>query len=324
MQNNTQIGELEIGKKVEGCYYVLKEFERKMSRQEKPYYNIKLGDKTGEIRGKMWNLPEGADDHYVRVGDIVVISGVIQEFAGAPQIIVSDMVKATTAAPEDFLPVTSRDRAAMADALEIEIHKTADPHLKELLLLFWGNPSFRDRYINFPAAEYVHHAYIGGLLEHVYEMNELTKPFYSLYPNLNRDLLFAGLFFHDVGKLEELDIVGATLVRTTPGRLVAHIGQGLILVDRLVSQIKDFPELLKDKLYHLILSHQGELEYGSPVKPQMLEAMVLSYVDNNSAFMNQAIKHIERNIDSGDEFTDYHKWLGRSLWQGDFVKDTSQ
>ena len=114
------------------------------------------------------------------------------------------------------------------------------------------------------------------------------------------------------------------MVRTTPGRLVAHIGQGLILVDRLVSQIKDFPELLKDKLYHLILSHQGELEYGSPVKPQMLEAMVLSYVDNNSAFMNQAIKHIERNIDSGDEFTDYHKWLGRSLWQGDFVKDTSQ
>lgn len=323
MHNNTTVAELELGKKIEGCYYVLKEFERKISRQEKPYYNIKLGDKSGEIRGKMWSLPEGAAESYFKVGDIVVVSGAVQEYAGAPQLIVSEMAKAVNAAPEDFLPVTGRDRVAMSDAIEIEIHKTANPHLKELLLSFWNNPSYRDRFLHIPAAEYVHHAYIGGLLEHVYEMNELTQPFYALYPNLNRDLLFTGLFFHDIGKLEELDIVGATIVRTTPGRLVAHIGQGLILVDRLVSQIKDFPELLKDKLYHLILSHQGELEFGSPIRPQMLEAMVLSFVDNNSAFMNQAVKHIERNIDSGDDFTDYHKWLGRSLWQGDFVKDSA-
>jgi 3'-5' exoribonuclease len=81
----------------------------------------------------------------------------------------------------------------------------------------------------------------------------------------------------------------------------------------------EFPELLKDKLFHLILSHQGELEFGSPIRPQMLEALVLSFVDNNSAFMNQAVKHIEKNLPSGEDFTDYHKWLGRSLWQKDFL-----
>ena len=212
----------------------------------------------------------------------------------------------------------------MVDAIEKEIEKTTDPYFKKLLLLFWKDNNFKDRFINFPAAEYVHHAYIGVLLEHVYEMNEMTRPFYALYPNLNRDLLFTGLFFHDVGKLEELDIVGATMVRTTAGKLIAHISQGILLVDRLVVQIPDFPELLKDKLYHLILSHQGELEFGSPIRPQMIEALVLSFVDNNSAFMNQAVKHIEKNLDSGDDFTDYHKWLGRSLWQGDFLNDITQ
>lgn len=323
MQNNIAINDLEIGRKIEGCFYVLKELERKISRQDKPYYNIKLGDKTGEIRGKMWELPAEAKDGDLIVGDIVVVDGSIQEYAGAPQIIVTNMSKATTAAPEDFLPVTSRDRSSMVDAIEAEINKTQNPHIQKLLLMFWTNNDLKDRFVNFPAAEYVHHAYVGGLLEHVYEMNVMSQAFYSLYPTLDRDLLFAGIFFHDVGKIEELDIVGATIVRTTPGKLVAHIGQGIIILDRLINQIPDFPDLLRDKLYHLILSHQGELEFGSPIKPQMIEALVLSFVDNNSAFMNQAIKHIEKNIDSGDDFTDYHKWLGRSLWQGDFVKDTN-
>jgi 3'-5' exoribonuclease len=319
MQNNIQIVDLEIGKNIEGCFYVLKEFERKISRQDKPYYNIKLGDKSGEIRGKLWSLPEGLTEQSLAIGDIVVVSGLIQEYNAAPQIMVNAIEKATSAAPEDFLPITSRNRADMAHVLEVEIEKTQNPHLKKLLQTFWQNQELKDKFINFPAAEYVHHGYVGGLIEHVYEMNELTRPFLSLYPNLDRDLLFTGLFFHDIGKLEELDIVGATFVRTTEGKLVAHIGQGLLMVDRMVNQTPDFPELLRDKLYHLILSHQGELEFGSPIKPQMLEALVLSFIDNNSAFMNQAVKHIERNIHTGEPFTDYHKWLGRSLWQGDYL-----
>jgi 3'-5' exoribonuclease len=316
---NIQINELEIGKKIESCFYVLKEFEMKISRQDKPYYNVKLGDKTGEIRGKMFNLPANIKESDLRVGDIVVVDGMVQEYAGAPQLMVNDIAKASTAAPEDFLPVTSRDRATMIEAIEHEIDITTNPHLKSLLQNFWNKKEYKDKMVHFPAAEYVHHAYVGGLLEHVYEMNEMVKPFYKLYPNLDRDLLFTGLFFHDVGKLEELDIVGATIVRTAPGKLIAHIGQGLLLVDRLINEMHEFPELLKDKLFHLILSHQGELEFGSPIRPQMLEALVLSFVDNNSAFMNQAVKHIEKNLPSGEDFTDYHKWLGRSLWQKDFL-----
>ena len=243
---NIQINELEIGKKIESCFYVLKEFEMKISRQDKPYYNVKLGDKTGEIRGKMFNLPANIKESDLRVGDIVVVDGMVQEYAGAPQLMVNDIAKASTAAPEDFLPVTSRDRATMIEAIEHEIDITTNPHLKSLLQNFWNNKEYKDKMVHFPAAEYVHHAYVGGLLEHVYEMNEMVKPFYKLYPNLDRDLLFTGLFFHDVGKLEELDIVGATIVRTAPGKLIAHIGQGLLLVDRLINEMHEFPELLKD------------------------------------------------------------------------------
>ena len=133
---------------------------------------------------------------------------------------------------------------------------------------------------------------------------------------MNRDLYFTGLLFHDVGKLEELDLVGATIVMTTEGALNGHITQGVLTVESLIKQIPDFPEDLRVKLFHLVLSHQGKLEYGSPVKPAMIEALVLSMVDSNGADMNQATKHIEKQVDSEDEFTDYHKQLGRSLYKG--------
>jgi len=133
---------------------------------------------------------------------------------------------------------------------------------------------------------------------------------------MDKDLFFTGLLFHDVGKLDELDIVGATIVMTKEGTLNGHITQGVLILERLIVQIPDFPQELKTKLFHLILSHQGQLEYGSPVKPMMIEAIVLSMVDANGADMNQATKHMLKQADSEDDFTDYHKWLGRTLYIG--------
>lgn len=311
-KKSVYLKDIRVGMKVDKEPFVLQEYEVKNSKQGKQYYNVKFGDRTGELRGKVWgeNMPNCDKD--AKVGDIVSVTGTIQEYAGKPQIIVDSFVVANDFPVEEFLPTTSRNRESMIEFIDNAIRSVKNEYYRKLLLLFWDNPQFKDLYVNYPAAEYVHHGYVGGLLEHVWEMWKLTQPFFELYPMLDKDLLFTGLFFHDVGKIEELEIRGATIVRTKAGRLVAHIGQGLLIVDRLVQSIEDFPIDLRDKLYHLILSHQGELEYGSPVKPQMLEAIVLNMVDMNSANMNQATKHLENDRSTG-EFTDYHKWLKRSL-----------
>ncbi len=324
MQKQYNVEDLQIDQKLIKEPFALLEFEKKLSKQMKPYYNIELGDKTGKIRAKAWTESIPNLDTNAEVGNIVAITGKVQSYADKPQIIVERLEVVDDIAPEEFLVVTERDRSQMADDLKAEIDKTQNQYLKQLLDLFWNNDDYRDKFINFPAGEYVHHGYVGGLIEHVWEMNELSKPYLKMYKNLDRDLLFTGIFFHDIGKLEELDIVGATIIRTVSGRLITHIPQGLLFVDHLIQQIPDFPEMLKDKVFHMILSHQGKLEFGSPVVPQLLEALVLSQIDDAGASMNQAVKHIEKEYQTGNEFTDYHKWLKRSFYQKDYYSDPNK
>lgn len=321
MKKTINIVDLVIDQRLTEECFALNEFEKKISRQDKPYYNVALSDKTGEIRAKLWSEGAEISDLNLNIGDIVCLSGVVQEYNGKLQIIIEKIAPCANMAPEEFLPVTDRDRSVMTQDLQDAIDAVNNPYLKKLLLAFWQNSNLKDRFVNFPAGEYVHHGYVGGLLEHVWEMWQLSQPFLKIYNSmLDRDLFFTGLFFHDIGKIEELDIVGATIVRTTSGRLVAHIGQGLIIIDRLINDnVSEMPQDLREKLYHMILSHQGDLEMGSPIKPQTLEALVLSLVDKCGAEMNQATKHIQKSLTTGQEFTDYHKWLGRSFYQKDYL-----
>ncbi len=322
MQKTLSVADLKTDQKISQVPFALKELELKTSQQNRPYYNVLLADKTGEVRARIFPENFSAVDTNAKAGQIVVINGSVGEYLGKLQIVIESMQIATGMAPEEFLPITSRNRSEMMEDLMNEIQKVQNPHLKTLLEAFWQNQANRDMFSNYPAAEMVHHAYIGGLLEHTWEMYVLSKPFIKLYPQLDWDLLFTGLILHDIGKLEELEIVGATIIRNTAGKLIAHISQGLLMVDRIVSGLPEFPLDLKNKLYHLILSHQGKLEFGSPIQPQTLEAMVLSFVDINSAELNQAAKHIERNLFTGEEFTERHKWLGRGFYQKDFLKSS--
>lgn len=324
MQKTLSVSDLKLDQKISDVPFALKEFELKSSQQGKPYYNVLLGDKTGEIRAKVFSEEISNCDTSVKPGQIVAVTGKVTEYLGKPQFVVERMRCINDMAPEEFLPVTSRDRSQMMEGLMSEIQNVKNPHLKALLESFWGNQSNKDLFFNYPAAEMVHHAYIGGLLEHTWEMYNLAKPYTKLYPQLDWEVLFTGLIFHDIGKLEELEIAGATLARSTAGKLVAHISQGLLMVDRVIEKMPDFPTELRNKLYHLILSHQGKLEFGSPVQPQTLEAMILNYVDISSAELNQAIKHIERNLMTGEEFTDRHKWLERGLYQKDFLSEANK
>lgn len=320
MNKTVSISDFNVNQKISQVPFALKELELKTSQQNKPYYNALIADKTGEIRARIFPESFSRVDTNASVGQIVLIDGAVSEYLGKLQLVIDSMRVTTEMAPEEFLPITSRDRSEMMEELMGEVEKIKDPNLKSLHEAFWGDQSNKDLFFNYPAAEMVHHAYVGGLLEHTWEMYTLSKPFIKLYPQLDWELLFTGLIFHDIGKLEELEIVGATISRTTSGKLVAHISQGLLIIDRMINSLPDFPEELRNKLFHLILSHQGKLEFGSPVQPQMLEAMVLSFVDVNSAELNQATKHIEKNLSNGDEFTERHKWLGRGIYQKDFQK----
>ncbi len=318
-----QISDLKLEQKLSKNPFALREFELKNSQQNKPYYNVLLSDKTGEIRARIFPEDFALCDQNSKVGQIVYVSGTVKEYMGKFQLIINEMQICNDIAPEEFLPVTSRDRSEMMQDLMDEIKSIKNPHLKSLLETFWNNQTNKDLFYNYPAAEMVHHAYIGGLLEHTWEMYILGKAYVKLYPQLDWDLLFTGTIFHDIGKIEELEIVGATLARSTSGKLVAHIGQGLLMIDRIIEKMPDFPTELRNKLYHLILSHQGKLEYGSPIQPQTLEALILSFVDANSAEMNQATKHIERNLFTGEEFTERHKWLGRGFYQKDYLDNSN-
>lgn len=324
MQKTLSIADLKLNQKISQVPFALKELELKTSQQNKPYYNALLGDKTGEIRARIFPEAFSSIDSKAVVGQIVVVDGLVNEYLGKAQMVIESMQVADGMAPEEFLPVTDRDRSEMMQDLMDEIEKIKEPNLKALLETFWKDQTNKDLFYNYPAAEMVHHAYIGGLLEHTWEMYILSKTYVKLYPQLDWDLLFTGTIFHDIGKIEELEIVGATLGRSTSGKLIAHIGQGLLMIDRIIEKMPDFPVELRNKLYHLILSHQGKLEYGSPIQPQTLEALILSFVDANSAEMNQATKHIERNLFTGEEFTERHKWLGRGFYQKDYLSSSPQ
>ena len=320
MNKTISVSDLKNDQKIEYVPFALKELDKKVSRQEKPYFNVLLGDKTGEMRGKVWTENMVNVDNSAKVGDIVAISGLVQEYAGKPQIIIESIEKVVGVAPEEFLSVTKRDRDAMNEELTKAIEDTKNPYIKKLLTNFWEDQNWHDRYFNHPAAEYVHHGYIGGMMEHVWEMWNLAQPYIKLYPQVDRDVILAGIIFHDLGKLEELDIVGATIVRTRSGKLVAHIGQGLILVSAFIDKVDDFPEDLREKILHIVLSHHGEVEKGSPVVPQTLEAMIVHFVDINGQDMRLAIGQMEIDLANGDDFTDYNKYLKRSLYQADYLK----
>lgn len=314
------VKDLVLDQRITSTAFSLKEFEEKVSRQNKKYYNVKLGDKTGEIRGKVWTECMDNCAKNLNIGDIVLVSGIVQEYAGNPQIIIESIIIANDYPKDEFLETTSRDRSEMIKYLEESVNLISNKYLKELITQIWKD-EYKDKFVNYPAAEYVHHGYVGGLLEHLWEMLHLASSYYDIYPEVDKDMVILGIICHDIGKLEELEFSGAVIVRNRPGKLLSHITQGVILINGFIDKIKDFPQELKEKLLHIIVSHHGSLEFGSPVVPLTLEAMVVYCVDKCSTDMHIAREMIKKDPSSVNNFTDYNKWLKRSMYKGDLISD---
>lgn len=285
--------------------YLCKQKSSALTKAGKPYDNLILQDKTGTLDAKIWEPGSVGIDEFDSL-DYIAVMGDITSFQGALQLNVKRVRKVAEGEydPKDYLPVSQYDVEEMYAELTGYIATMQNPYLKKLAESFFvEDEEFEKRFKFHSAAKTVHHGFVGGLLEHTLGVTRHCNYFASAYPMLNRDLLLTAAMFHDIGKLEELSVFPENDY-TDEGQLLGHIMIGAEWVGEHIRQIPDFPTRLGNELKHCILAHHGELEFGSPKKPALAEAVALSFADNFDAKM-ETIKELFANAPEGSQ-----GWLG--------------
>jgi len=293
-----------------------KQLEPFRDRSKGEFLTLMLGDHTGQLLARVWEgAPELAETF--NEGDVVKVAGDVEEYLGRAQIIVNKLRPAREDEYDlaDFLPATEKDVTAMLGAVEAVIAGIADPHLAALVQHFYNDNDFRARLAQAPAARRVHHAYLGGLLEHLTEVLTLAESVLALYPEINADLLRTGALLHDVGKLREYTWA-RDIDYTDEGRLIGHIVLGDEMVAEAISHFPDFPDELAMRVRHLLVSHHGRYEWGSPRRPKTLEALALHHIENLSAQLNRFKGLLAARREPGQAWTDYDRLLERQLYAG--------
>jgi 3'-5' exoribonuclease len=288
------------------------------SKQAKPkksgelYLAITLADRTGHIEAKMWdNVAEHID--CFEQDDFVKIRGLINKFNGRFQLTLHKVrsLQESEVEFDDYLPRTTKDIGALWRTLGEFVAGFRDPHLKALVQAFMNDPQIERAYKNAPAAKSLHHAYIGGLLDHVVSLFQLCDLACRNYPEMiDRDLLLSGAFLHDIGKVHELAFA-RSFTYTTRGQLLGHMVIELEMLQQKIAQLPGFPEEYKTLLEHLIISHHGKYEFGSPKMPMFPEALMLHYLDDLDSKMEAMRAHFQREPDA--EWTGYNPSLERPL-----------
>ena len=249
-----------------------------------PYLSLKLVDRTGSVDARMWGkLPEEFLGE-VPAPAYVAVEGHTHEYRGTLQVKLDQLrlLRPEDVSEEDYLPATELDRRALAAELEHAGRQLENEHLRNLFTVMVSDEDFWRTFCEAPAAKTMHHARIGGLLEHSVSCLRIARELAELYP-VDRDLLIFGAIFHDVGKVRELSWDRGAFAYTKEGRLLGHVVLGERLVSSYVATLPSFPEELRLRLSHVLISHQGETEYGSPERPKTLEALLVHLVDNLDA-----------------------------------------
>jgi 3'-5' exoribonuclease len=277
------------GRSFDSFFLVLSKQQRS-TKTNKPYFNLILGDKTGQIEARVWDPTDPRIAKEFNQGDIVKVRGTATRFEERVQMKVEQLRLATAHEVDkaDLLPATTCDVGQMWAQLEATIEGFSNPDLKRLLTALVADPAIADAYREAPAARQLHHAWLGGLLEHVISLLGLAERVAAHYQMLDRDLLLTGVILHDIGKIRELTWeIGFDY--SVEGILLGHIQMGVDLVEKTIVGLPDFPERLRVLVVHMILSHHGKLEFGSPKLPMIPEALALNFVDDLDAKM-QAMK----------------------------------
>ena len=269
-----------------GDVYLCKSKQIALTKSGKEYGNVVLQDKTGTIDAKIWDLHSPGVGEFEAM-DYVYVEADVTLFQNAHQLNVRRIRKAREGeyVEADYLPVSKKDIKKMYEELLGFIKSVKNPYLNKLLSLYFvDNEAFAKAFQFHSAAKTVHHGFVGGLLEHTLSVTKLCDYYASYYPQLNRDLLITAAIFHDIGKIKELSTFPENDY-TDAGQLLGHIMIGAEMVGVTIRSIKGFPPTLATELKHCILAHHGELEYGSPKKPALLEALALNFADNTDAKM---------------------------------------
>ncbi|MBU0639175.1 MAG: HD domain-containing protein [Planctomycetes bacterium] len=314
------ITDLQFGESLEGEVYLVRQKDLRTTSNGSLYIHAVLADKTGQILARMWNASEGLFKSMPE-GGFMRFRGRVESFKGKPQFIIDGMqtVDDDAVALFDFLPSTTRDIEQMWQrTLEI-LRGVKHPELRALIAAFERDQEFVAAFKRSPAAMQLHHAFIGGLLEHTLNVLELALLVIPRYPRLNLDLVLAGVFLHDAGKTRELSC-RTNFAYTDEGQLVGHIVQISVMLHEKAREVAAetgrpiSPKVLA-VLTHLILSHHGQYDFGSPKLPAMPEAIALHYLDNIDAKIQLFLAEIDKNADEDSDWTGYVPALGTRIFK---------
>lgn len=318
------VSELKAGDRIEDEVFLIRSKDLRTTTTGGLYIHAVLIDKTGQLVARAWqatdamfqSMPEGG---YLR------FKGRIENYKGNMQFIVDAMRAADPGSfdPSDFLPVTKGDVEAMFKRMVVILKGIKHPELSVLVQEFVGDTKLMARFKKAPAASNMHHAYLGGLLEHTVSLLELGLLVIPRYPKLSLDLVLAGLFLHDIGKAAELTYE-TSIGYSDEGQLIGHIAQAVMWIDRKIDAMnartgKPFSPDLRNLLQHIVLSHHGQYAFGSPKLPAIAEAAAIHHLDNLDAKVNMFLAEIENDRDPVSRWTNYNKALETKVFKPDVM-----
>jgi len=295
----------------------------KPKKTGEPYLALTLGDRSGQLEAKMWDNVDEVLDAFEQ-DDFLRVKGLINKYKQRFQLTIHKLRKLGESEIEfaDYLPKTTKDIDELWRTLVNFVSGLQNPHLKGLVQAFMADPEISAAYRNAPAAKTLHHAYIGGLLDHVVSLFRSSDLICRNYPQINRDLLLTGAFLHDIGKIHELTY-NRSFTYSTKGQLLGHMVIELEMLQAKLAKLPGFPDELKTLVEHLIISHHGEYEFGSPKLPMFPEALMLHYLDDLDSKMEAMRAHFEREASLDGAWTSYNASLGRPLLNTEkFLKAT--
>lgn len=316
----SRVVDLGPGMRVQGVFVVKKKVCREQPGGSR-FLLFQFADRTGTINGVMWDRIDDVESG-VAAGDLAHLTGDVQMYQNTRQVRVQRLVRADPAAYDlsDFLPTSRQDLDALYERLLAAVDAVGDPYLRRLYGELFRDPDVRQRFRCAPAGKGWHHAYVGGLLEHVTDMLQLGEVLARQHPELDRDLLVGGILLHDIGKIEELTFK-SHIEYTNAGRLVGHLVQGCVLVSRFMDRIDGFPEELRTRVLHMIVSHHGAVDRGSPKPPMTLEATLVHLIDHLDSQAHGVEQVVARSV-GDDGWSEHVKLLDRYFYRGSAERRT--
>src|ERR1700685_3093759 len=285
----------------------------KPKKTGEPYLALTLGDRSGQLEAKMWDNVEEVLEAFEQ-DDFLKIKGLVNKYKNRFQLTIHKLRKLGESEIDfaDYLPKTTKNVDELWQTLAGFVASFQNPYLRSLVEAFMPDPEIAPAYRNAPAAKTLHHAYIGGLLDHVVSLCRSCDLMCRNYPQINRDLLLTGAFLHDIGKIHELTY-HRSFSYTTRGQLLGHMIIELEMLQAKLALLPGFPDELKTMIEHLIISHHGQYDFGSPKLPMFPEALMLHYLDDLDSKMEAMRAHFEREAGLDSPWTGYNTSLGRPL-----------